>query len=313
MLVPGAVQGEVHRVDRELVEELEQVVGDEIDGFDQEVAAAHRRVEHPQVEELLHQVLVGVVGLQPGPLAVVHRAALDLLAGVRLRLLEFVVEGLADLAELGPQRFQLLLQHRPDRVGHDVLDDGVGRVVRTRRLALGLVVGEVDLLLPHDDVGLLAPLGLGLRERDVRLALLVGLGREVFVGDLQLELQQALVDRPQVPDFQRFVVDEDEGQRPLVLVPGEPVDGQGQVAIGHLVLQEEAGDALVPPIRLVRRRVEQAAVVGRHVQDRVALVHRREQLGRAGRRAPSPSGSRLCCSRSATSLSATPPCRRSPP
>ena len=81
-----------------------------------------------------------------------------------------------------------------------------------------------------------------------------------------------------MPHFQRLVVDEDEGQRPLVLVPGEPVDGQGQVAVRDLVLQEEAGDALVPPLRLVRRRVEQAAVVGRHVQDRVALVHRLEQL-----------------------------------
>ena len=176
----------------------------------------------------------------------------DFLAGIRLRLLEFVVEGLADLAELAPQRFQLLVQHRADRVGDDVLDDGVGRVVRPRRLPLGLVVGEVDLLLPHDDGGLLAPLDLGLGERDVRLAFLVGLGREVFVGDLQLELQQALVDRPQVPHFQRFVVDEDQGQRPLVLVPGEPVDGQGQVAIRDFVLQQEAGDALVPAIRLVR-------------------------------------------------------------
>ena len=107
---------------------------------------------------------------------------------------------------------------------------------------------------------------------------LVGLGGEVFLGDLELELQQALVDRPQVADFQRLVVDEHEGQRPLVLVPGEPVDGQGQVAVGDLVLQQEAGDALVPAVRLVRRRVEQAAVVGRHVEDRVALVHRLEQL-----------------------------------
>ena len=36
-----------HAID---VEELEQVVGDEIDGLDQEMAATHRRVEHPQVE-----------------------------------------------------------------------------------------------------------------------------------------------------------------------------------------------------------------------------------------------------------------------
>ena len=68
-------------------------------------------------------------------------------------------------------------------------------------------------------------------------------------------------------DFQRFVVDEDQAERPLVLVPGEPVDGQGEVTIGDLVIQKEPGDAVVPPIRRVRRRVEQAAVVGRHVED----------------------------------------------
>ncbi len=111
------------------VEKLEQVVSDEIDGLDQEVAAAHRRVEHPQLKEAVHQVFVGVVGLQAGPLPVVHLAALNLFAGVRLRLLEFVVEGLADLTELASQCLQLLLQHRPDRVDDDILDDGVRRVV----------------------------------------------------------------------------------------------------------------------------------------------------------------------------------------
>ena len=160
--------------------------------------------------------------------------------------MQFVVEGLADLAEVAAQRLQLLVQHRADRVGDDVLDDRVGRVVGAGRLALGLVVGEVDFPLPHDDLGLLAPLGLGLRERDVLLLLLVGLGRQVFVGDLELELQQALVDRPEVADFERLVVDEDKAERLLVLVPGEPVDGQGQVAVGDFVVQQEAGDALVP-------------------------------------------------------------------
>ena len=35
-------------------------------------------------------------------------------------------------------------------------------------------------------------------------------------GKRLTELQQALIDRPQVPHFQRFVVDEDQSQRPLV-------------------------------------------------------------------------------------------------
>ena len=56
-----------------------------------------------------------------------------------------------------------------------------------------------------------------------------------------------------MPDFERFVVDEDQRQRPLVLVPGEPVDGQGQVAVGDLVFQQEAGDALVAADPTCRR------------------------------------------------------------
>ena len=85
---------------------------------------------------------------------------------------------------------------------HDVLDDGIRRVIRSRRLALGLVVGEIDLFLLDDNGGLFAPLELGPGERDVRLALLVGPGCQVFVSNLQLELQQALVNRAEVPDFQ---------------------------------------------------------------------------------------------------------------
>ena len=66
MLRAGPFEGEADRVDRELVEELEQLVGDEIDRLDQEVPAAHRRVEHLEVEEPLDQVLVGGVGLLDG-------------------------------------------------------------------------------------------------------------------------------------------------------------------------------------------------------------------------------------------------------
>src|SRR4029077_5405854 len=43
--LPGALQGEGDRIDGELVEELEQAVGDEIHDRHQKVAAAHCRVE----------------------------------------------------------------------------------------------------------------------------------------------------------------------------------------------------------------------------------------------------------------------------
>ena len=39
-----------HRVNRELVEELEQVVGDGINDFNQEMSATHCWVEYSQVE-----------------------------------------------------------------------------------------------------------------------------------------------------------------------------------------------------------------------------------------------------------------------
>ena len=172
-----------------------------------------------------------------------------------------------DLAELGPQGFQLLVQHRADRVVDDVLDDRVGRVVGAGRLPLGLVVREVDLALLDDHLEARAPLGLRLGERDVLLLVLFGLGRQVFLGDLELELQQPFVDRAQVADFQRLVVDEDQGEGLLVLVPGEAVDGQGQVAVGDFVVEQEPGDALLPIVGVVWRRVEQAAVVGRDVQE----------------------------------------------
>src|SRR5262245_9584964 len=43
--LPRDIEREVHRIDRELIEELEQSIGDEIDRLDEEVTAAHCRVE----------------------------------------------------------------------------------------------------------------------------------------------------------------------------------------------------------------------------------------------------------------------------
>ena len=170
-------------------------------------------------------------------------------AAGRPGLLELVVERLADLAELGPQGLELLVQHRADRLADDVFHDRVGRVVGPRRLALGLVVGEIDVALLDDHLGGLAPLGLGLGERDVLLPVLLGLGRQVFLRDLELEFQQPFVDRPQVTDFERLVVDEDEAKRLLVLVPGEAVDGPGEVSIGDFMVTQEPCDPLVTVLR----------------------------------------------------------------
>src|SRR5207302_671559 len=67
----------------------------------------------------------------------------------------------------------------------------------------------------------------------------------------------------------------------FVLVARQPVDRQDEEAVGDLVLGQEAGDAALAAIRLGGRREEQAAVVGRHVEDRVALVHGPEQAAEA--------------------------------
>ncbi len=48
-------------------------------------------------------------------------------------------------AEFGPQPFELFFQNRPDRLGHDVLDDRIGRLVRAAGFAFGLVVGQIHL------------------------------------------------------------------------------------------------------------------------------------------------------------------------
>ena len=45
------------RASGEAFQEGDDALGDEIDGFDQEVAAAHRRIEHPEVEERIDQVV----------------------------------------------------------------------------------------------------------------------------------------------------------------------------------------------------------------------------------------------------------------
>ena len=196
------------------------------------------------------------------------------------RLLDFVIERLADLAKPWAEGFELLGQDRPDRVLDDVFDNRVGRVVRAARLALRLVVREIDFPFADHGLGHLATFRLHLAERDVFL-LLLRLGREVLFGHLELELQQPFVDRAQVSNFERLIVDEDQGEGLFVGVAGQPVDGQRQVTVRHLVFGKEAGDSLFPRLGVVRASNEQSTVVDRHVERRVAPVHRRRETNDA--------------------------------
>ena len=60
--------------------------------------------------------------------------------------------------------------------------------------------------------------------------------------------------------FKRLVIDEDKGKRSLVLVSGEPVDGEGQGAIGHFTFQQEA--RMIRRIReVVRAKLSPQAIV----------------------------------------------------
>jgi hypothetical protein len=187
-------------------------------GYDQvrRYVGRKRRDRRETFIPLAHEVLVGQPGLVGGPLAVIHVALADLGAGELLRLAKFLVEGAADLAELVAQRLQLAVQHRADRVGDDVLDDGVWRVVGAGRLPFRLVIGEVDRPLGDLHLYRVAPPAWrpDLRERDVPFAVLLRLRGQVLLGHLELELQESLVDGAKVADFERLVVDEDQGQGP---------------------------------------------------------------------------------------------------
>ena len=266
-----------------MIEKIEQAVGDEIDDFDEEMAAPHCRIDDFKVQQPFDQVLMVIVRLQSRPLAVIHFVVSDVGRWKRPRLLQLVVERLPHLAELGAQLLKLFGQDRTDRIGHNVFDHRIGSVIRARRLAFGLVVGEVDLAFGNDDSAgqLPLPCRFGLAQRDIFLALLVGLGRQVLRRQLEFEFQQSLIDRTQMPDIERLVVDENKRQGSLVLVSRQPVDGQGQIPVRDLVLHKKSGDVLVSLVRLSGRRVEQASIVGRHIENRIPFVHRLKQPGQA--------------------------------
>ena len=158
------------------------------------MAASHRRVERPEIEEPFDKILVGDVDLFEGKLAGVPRRAVRLTNRERGGLLHFVVESFTDLAELLAEPFELLGKDRANGLRDDVGDDRIGGVVRTAGLAFGLVVREVDLTFAHTDLRRLPPLLLRIAERDERFLPLLGLGGEIFLGELEFELEQPFVD-----------------------------------------------------------------------------------------------------------------------
>jgi len=133
---------------------------------------------------------MGLVGFEIRPLSGIEFTFPHLIRQRRnIKLLQFVVERFADFAELGPQGLQIFVEHRTDRVGDDVFNDVIRRVVRAGSLAFGFVVGEVDVALADHDVRFLPASAAGLRQGDVFLRALARLRRQVFFGDLQFEFE----------------------------------------------------------------------------------------------------------------------------
>ena len=166
---------------------------------------------------VFHELPMALVGLFGRNLP---RRTMVVLGGEIPGLLQLIFEGLADFAELGPQLLQLFGQDGTHGLLDDIFDDRVGRVVRPAGLAFGLVVGEIDVPLVDDDRRLAAAFCQGRGKGDVFLPLALGLRRQVLFGDLELELQQPLVDRAQVADFKRLVIDEHQRKGPVVRIAG---------------------------------------------------------------------------------------------
>ncbi len=222
--------------------------------------AAHRRVEHLDVETGVGKLL--------------HLGAIPKLFGVfALFLRQFFCLAIALLgvAQQRRQHRKLALQHRANRVLHNVLHNIVGRVVTAGGFALALVVLQIDVALvqrrhraPVLDFG---------KGRVEFLAVLLH-HRQLLGGDAQLELQQPLVDAAQMPHAQRLEVDKNQRVRLLVHIATEPIQPLRQEAIGDGVARQQ------PPRRRLRRK--QPAVIRRQIERRVAGVDGFEQLLQPG-------------------------------
>src|SRR5260221_592437 len=90
----------------------------------------------------------------------------------------------------------------------------------------------------------------------------------------QFKFEQALVDAAELANTQALIVDEGEIMPLLIHVAGHQIESQGQFAVGYLaVCQETSNVSLRRGISRVRLRHEQTAIVNRHVESCITLVH----------------------------------------
>ena len=173
------------------------------------------------------------------------------------------------LSELRPQTVKLLIQHGADGFGNDVFHDMVGGVVGTGRLTLAFIVFQIQSAFGDDSFVLL---GLGFLPLvqfcigDVYFAAFLDDGAKFTIGDLELELEQPLVNRAQLTDAERFVVDEHQAVTFCVYIAGQKINGERQVTVGYLGCLQELG-AYRFGAGIVRCRVgnEKAPIVYRHI------------------------------------------------
>ena len=118
------------------VQKIESLVGDVIYGFDQEVTGTHGGIE------IL--MLKARPRFPPDKLSFALRLISDPLFAQRFLFLKECFALLLRLAQLGSHRVKLLFQNRTDGMLDDVFDDVVRGVVGAGRLALVLVVFEID-------------------------------------------------------------------------------------------------------------------------------------------------------------------------
>ncbi len=149
----------------------------------------------------------------PDKLSFALRLTSDPLFAQRFLFLKECFAFLLRLAQLGSHRVKLLFQNRTDGMLDDVFDDVVRGVVGAGRLALVLVVFEIDLpffLYPFLALGAFLILLVQIVESFINIPPFFFDDREFPVGDAKFELQKTFVDRSKLPDTEGLEVNENE-------------------------------------------------------------------------------------------------------
>ena len=264
------------RDDGRVLDQVGDVVGQEVDGGDEEVAAAHGRVEHLEIEHGLGRVQLAQLGLAVGPGA-----------AVALELVRLVLERLQALLR---QRFQRSIDDQVDELLRGVeaaavlarvwigADDDRAVVAADRRPFQETLVDGAELLDGHvavvDEAPSAARLGVAQVVDDRRHGRVGQTGRFQQRRGVRRE-QSAVVGRQ--ADGGVALVDQ-LAERHQVVVVARGVDREG-VAVGH------------PARDVVAHALAQAVVVVAGVVDRqqaaiFRIEHEEQSIEQHQRRLP---------------------------